>query len=117
MLLFWVILFAGLCITWTGMRALLKHRTTVRPDKDSMRKSTALVTAGIYQYTRNPVYLGMAIMLFAWMIFLENWASASGIIIFIVFITQFQIRPEEKALEALFGNEYAQYKKRVRRWL
>lgn len=46
------------------------------------------------------------------MIFLENWVPVLGIIIFISFITKFQILPEEKVLRTIFGDEYAQYKKR-----
>lgn len=56
-------------------------------------------------------------MLVAWLIFLGNVLAVVGVIIFVVFITEYQIKPEEEALERIFGEEYLRYKKNVRRWI
>ncbi|TCS88460.1 protein-S-isoprenylcysteine O-methyltransferase Ste14 [Anseongella ginsenosidimutans] len=110
-------LLAGFTVLLSAKSALFRHNTTARPDRKSLQNARTLVTTGIYRYTRNPVYVSMALMLLAWMIFLENWLSISGIIIFILFIDKYQILAEEEALERTFGEAYLQYKKRVRRWI
>ena len=117
MLLFWIILLVGLSVFTSGVFSIFKRKTTVHPDRKSLLKPTALVTTGIFRYTRNPIYLGMAIMLFAWMIFLESWFSIAGLILFVAFITKYQIMPEEEALEKIFGEEYKRYKRSARRWI
>lgn len=116
-LLGWLVLLAGYMLLLSGIITISRRRTTVRPGKNSLPKATVLVTTGVYQYTRNPVYLGMTIMLVAWAIFLENAVSIAGIILFVAFITKYQIIPEENALGEIFGEAYTQYKKRVRRWI
>lgn len=115
--LFWAMLMMGFILVWLGVATIYKHRTTVRPDSASLPKAAALVTTGIYRYTRNPIYLGMAILLLAWVIFLTNWLAVSGVAIFIGFITKYQIIPEESALEKIFGQHYTRYKSAVRRWV
>lgn len=116
-IVFWLVLLAGLSLLIGGVAQIMKHRTVIHPDRRSLPKATALVTTGFFRYTRNPIYLGMAIMLIAWIIFLENWLSAVGVVIFVVFITRFQIKPEEQVLEKIFGADYVRYTKQVRRWL
>ncbi len=113
----WVILFCGFFLFWSGAIAILRRKTTIHPDRKSLQQPTTLVTTGVYRYTRNPIYLGMAITLVAWFIFLQNWLTLVFVIAFIAFITQYQIKPEEQALEKIFGDEYVRYKVRVRRWL
>lgn len=116
-LAFWIVLLAGLALLMAGVARILKHNTVIHPDRHALPKASALVTTGVFRYTRNPIYLGMAVMLMGWTIYLENWLSAVGVAIFVLFITLYQIEPEEEALEKIFGPEYAQYKKKVRRWL
>ena len=115
--LFALLLFIGFCISGSGVASILKRKTVIHPHIRSLSKATDLVTTGIYRYTRNPIYLGMAIMLLGWLMFLQNWLSAIAVVIFIVFITKYQIRPEEEALEKIFGEEYLRYKTKTRRWL
>ncbi len=80
-------------------------------------KANSVVTTGIYRFSRNPMYLGMATVLLglaAW------WASLPGLLVvgaFCAYITQFQVRPEERALLGLFGEQFALYMSRVRRWI
>lgn len=84
----------------------------VRPDRASK-----LVTGGIYRHTRNPMYLGMALMLCAWAVYLGAALAWLGPPVFVIYITRFQIVPEERALTRLFGDSYVEYRRRVRRWL
>ncbi len=91
------------------------EKTTVNPTKP--HTSSALVTSGIYTYTRNPMYVGFVCVLIAWGIYLMNIYSLMLIPGFILYMNRFQILPEERALEKLFGEVFLAYKKRVRRWL
>jgi protein-S-isoprenylcysteine O-methyltransferase Ste14 len=63
------------------------------------------------------MYLGFAIFLLAWAVFLASPWMLLGVPAFMAFIGRLQIQPEERALESLFGEEYRDYKARVRRWL
>ena len=105
----------GITFDLLGLLEFRRHKTTINPMHPE--KSSALVNGGIYKITRNPMYCGMACFLIAWMAYLENSASLFGVIVFVFYITQFQIKPEEKMLRKLFGDEFAQYQQRVRRWL
>lgn len=116
-ILFWIVLLAGLLVLASGFSHMIRHKTTTRPFRKSLGEATTIVTKGIFRYTRNPIYLGMAILLVAWVIFLENWLAVTGVVVFIAFITEYQIKPEEEALEKIFGDEYVRYRKAVRRWI
>ena len=104
---------AGLDVA--GLVHFLKARTTVNPLDPTA--ATRLVTGGLYRFTRNPMYLGLALLLLAWGIFLANAAALLGVPAFILYMNRFQIAPEERALEARFGAEYSRYCARVRRWI
>lgn len=112
-----LIFLMGLLLSAFGNRLLSVYRTTSRPDWHSLSDVTTLVTSGVFRYTRNPIYLGMAIMLLGWTVFLENWLSALGVVFFVGFITYNQVIPEENALTKRFGESYIRYRNRVRRWL
>ncbi|MDR6576679.1 protein-S-isoprenylcysteine O-methyltransferase Ste14 [Pseudomonas extremaustralis] len=81
------------------------------------QQASALVEAGIYRYSRNPMYLGFAIILAAWALVLASPLTLLGVVAFVLYMNRFQITPEEWALEALFGESFARYRARVRRWL
>ena len=95
--------------------AFRRARTTVNPLKP--RSAASLVTSGIYQVTRNPMYVGLVFFLCAWAAWLGAWLGFLGPLVFGAYISRFQIAPEENALDALFGNSYRAYKAKVRRWL
>lgn len=76
-----------------------------------------LVTIGIYRVSRNPMYLGMLLFLLAWALFLSNYAALFPPVLFVISMTLFQIKPEEKTLHNKFGPEYDDYSRRVRRWI
>jgi len=71
----------------------------------------------IYQYSRNPMYLGFAIILAAWALALGSPLTLLGVVAFVLYMNRFQIAPEEWALEALFGESFVRYRARVRRWI
>lgn len=105
----------GVAVCGAGIFAFQRARTTVSPVDPSA--ATALVDTGIYRWTRNPMYLGMAILLLGWVIILGNPAGLLAIVAFMAYIEAFQIRPEERALKPLFGDAYVAYCGRVRRWI
>ena len=79
--------------------------------------TSALVSDGVYRFTRNPMYVGLLITLLGWAAFLSQPAALVFVPLFVLYITQFQIKPEERILSSMFGTEYAEYKAKVRRWL
>ena len=105
----------GIVIAVSGFAAFRRARTTVNPMK--LDSSSALVKTGIYKLTRNPMYLGLFLVLLAWAILLSNWLTFLFLPFFIFYMNRFQIKPEETALTSIFGQEFVAYKARVRRWL
>jgi protein-S-isoprenylcysteine O-methyltransferase Ste14 len=110
-----LILAVGLLVMLAGVISFRHAKTTVNPLKPET--ATALVTSGIYRYTRNPMYLGMLMVLLAWAVYLASPAALLGVLAFWAFIGHFQIRTEENALAGLFGSAFMDYMSRVRRWL
>jgi len=108
---------AGLGIA-LGVAAVVQFkraRTTIHPQDPE--KSTALVTSGVYRFTRNPMYLGMLTLLAAWALWLANAAALIVLPLFVGYLNRFQIAPEERALQARFGAAFADYRRAVRRWI
>jgi protein-S-isoprenylcysteine O-methyltransferase Ste14 len=110
-----VLIIVAFAIALPGFVALIKAKTTFNSMKP--KATSSLVTSGIYRFTRNPMYLSVLLMLLAWAIFLSSAWALVGPVAFVLYINRFQIKPEERALAAMFGTEYAEYKGRVRRWL
>ena len=105
----------GVGVSILGIAAFRRARTTVNPMNPDA--SSALVRSGIYSRTRNPMYVGFLLILAAWAIFLSNVLAFLLLPAFVVYMNRFQIEPEERALESLFGEEFVAYKSRVRKWL
>jgi protein-S-isoprenylcysteine O-methyltransferase Ste14 len=95
--------------------ALHAAKTTINPFAPDA--TTSIVTSGIYRFSRNPIYVGLLAILAGWAIFLANVFSALLLPLFVIYMNLFQIIPEEKVLQAKFGDAYAQYLQSVRRWL
>jgi protein-S-isoprenylcysteine O-methyltransferase Ste14 len=110
-----ILIVTGIAFDLLGLAAFRASRTTVNPLKPD--HASALVTGGIYRFTRNPMYVGAMLLLLAWGIYLSTLLSIAGPAFFVVYITRFQIQPEERALKNIFGEEFSSYGKRVRRWL
>ncbi|WP_415886482.1 methyltransferase family protein [Neptuniibacter sp. QD37_6] len=109
------IILIGLVFGLAGVFSFRKAQTTVNPT--TPEASSALVTTGIYQYTRNPMYVGLMCLLLSWGAYLAHPASLLCSVGFILYMNRFQIQPEEQALTVLFGDSYKTYTQQVRRWL
>ena len=86
----------GVAVAICGVFEFRRAHTTVDPRDPS--KSTAIVTSGIYKFTRNPMYLGFLLTLVSWCIYLSNLSGAFGPVLFILYLNRFQIAPEERVL-------------------
>lgn len=110
-----VLVVAGLSFDALGILAFRRARTTINPLKP--QRASAMVTDGVYRVTRNPMYLGMALLLLAWAVYLGALPPFAGLLIYLLYVTQFQIKPEERVLQGIFGEVYTSYAAQVRRWL
>ena len=105
----------GLCILILAVNSFKKHSTTVNPIK--IENASYLVTSGVFEYSRNPMYLGMALILLGLALMFNVIGGTLFTFLFTIFITKFQIRPEEEVMERLFGEDFLNYKKNVRMWI
>ena len=105
----------GVAIAMIAIRRFYEVDTTVMPDE--MDRSSALVTSGIFGISRNPMYLGMAAVITGVGIGLGTWVTLAVLGLFVFWITENQIKPEERALVKIFGSEFEDYKSKVRRWI
>jgi protein-S-isoprenylcysteine O-methyltransferase Ste14 len=105
----------GVLFDVCGLLAFRQSKTTINPM--SPDKASALVTGGIYRFSRNPMYVGLVLFLTAWAIQLSMLWPFIGPVLFVIYINRFQIAPEERIMESKFRDEYSVYKNRVRRWL
>jgi len=111
-----LILFAiGMGLIVAARVALVRASTTWHPTEPD--HTTALVTSGVYRFSRNPTYLGMEIVLLSWSVALASLPAALVSALFVGYIARFQIRPEELTLSVLLGQDYRDYSQRVRRWV
>lgn len=92
-----------------------KHKTTVHPH--TPEKTSTVVSTGVYAYSRNPMYIALVLIQLALVLYLENIACLAVIPLFMSYITQYQIKPEEVILAKLFPIAYPGYCQKVRRWL
>lgn len=108
-----VLVFCGIIISAVSASMFKKADTGITP----FDEATALITAGFYRYTRNPMYLGMFLMLFGVAFLLGGIGALFPIPIFILIIRNHFVLGEEHFMEAAFGQQYLEYKSAVRRWL
>ena len=109
------ILSAGILIFVNPVLQFIKSKTTVNPIQ--FEEVNKLVTSGIFKYSRNPMYLGMLMIVLYTSIFYLNIYSILTPLLFILWINKFQIKREEEFLIEKFGDEYLSYKKKTRRWI
>lgn len=105
----------GGAISAAGIVSFRRARTTVNPTRPEA--ASALVATGIYRFTRNPMYLGLFLVLASWAVYLSNAVAFAGPLLFVLYINRFQIAPEERALAAKFGAAFDDYRRRTRRWI
>lgn len=109
------LLLFGFTILTNAVLSFVRQKTTVNPLEP--QKAEHLVITGLYRFTRNPMYLGLAAILIGFALILQNALALLGPLLFLISITVLQITPEERALSKNFGDEYDEYKRRVRRWI
>ena len=107
------VIVAGLLLSSFGISHFRRHRTTVEP----FGTPTALVSTGPYRFTRNPMYLGITLTLLGIALWVATVPFVLAPVAFFAIINTTQIPREEARLTALFGDEYGDYRRRVRRWL
>lgn len=105
----------GVMLGVLGVLAFRAVQTSTNPLKPE--QASALVTTGVYQVTRNPMYLGLLLWLLALAAYLWSWWLLAGPLIFVIYMTRLQIQPEELILQNLFGERYSSYAAKVRRWI
>ena len=105
----------GAVIGIAGVIEFRRAQTTVNPLRPYAAGS--LVVTGVFAWTRNPMYLGLALGLLGWSLWLGNFAAVALLPVFVAYLSRFQIFPEEQVLERHFGTEFTEYRNRVRRWI
>ncbi len=105
----------GIGLGGAGVIAFRKAQTTVNPVRP--HQASCIVSHGVFAYTRNPMYLGLFLVLLGWALFLANPLPFAMLPLFIAYMTRFQIIPEERHLQEKFGAPYTTYLQSVRRWL
>ncbi|WP_298942334.1 isoprenylcysteine carboxylmethyltransferase family protein [uncultured Psychromonas sp.] len=118
--LFWdglsgVVLCASVLVILSSGWRFKKAKTTVDPT--TPEKTTRLVTSGVYRYSRNPMYLGLLGFLIVEILLLGNLFGLALLPLYMMTMNKRFIKPEETALESLFGQSFIDYKQKVRRWL
>ena len=110
-----IIFLIGLIILINPIVRFVKSKTTIDPIK--FKKVNKLITSGIYKYSRNPMYLGLLMIVISTSIFYLNIFSIITPMLFYFWINRFQIKSEELFLTEKFGKEYLLYKTKTRRWI
>jgi protein-S-isoprenylcysteine O-methyltransferase Ste14 len=105
----------GVVIAVAAFARFRQAQTTVNPV--DLSKTSRLVTDGIFGVSRNPMYLGLSLLLIGWALWLGSTSPWFVPPVFITVITMVQIIPEEQALGRLFADQYVAYRQRVTRWI
>ena len=109
------LLLLGFFILISAVKLFRNDKTTVNPL--SPEQATKLVTNGIFKLSRNPMYLGMAVILASVAVFFNIIGGIISMALFCLYITKFQIIPEEKAMKELFAQDFERYMQATRRWI
>ena len=108
-----LIFLLGMLSAITGLGAFRKNNVNFRPGT----RSRILVTKGIYGYSRNPMYLGILLVLMGIAVFLGTLSPFISPVLLFLFMNYFMMPFEERLLEKRFGKSYLDYKRKVRRWI
>ncbi|WP_240670331.1 methyltransferase family protein [Actinoplanes solisilvae] len=103
----------GVVLTAGGVRAVIRHRTTIVPH----HPVAALVTTGAYRLSRNPMYAGLALLYVGGALLAGSWWPLVLLPLALAAVRYLVIGPEERYLAERFGEEYDRYRAGVRRWL
>ena len=105
----------GFGIVSAGVFEFRRRKTTMSPF--SPERTASVVSSGIYRWSRNPMYLGMALALFGVAAWRSSLPGFGLVLVFCAYMTRFQVKPEERMLLKLFGSEFSAYMTQVRRWI
>ncbi|SON48429.1 methyltransferase family protein [Vibrio tapetis] len=117
----WRAVFVMICVAssgYIGIAGVLefrRHQTTVNPHTPN--NASTIVDTGIFKYTRNPMYLGLVVLLIGALFYWSSLASLWVIVAFIGYLNRFQISAEERILSEKYGSQYTDYLTKVRRWI
>lgn len=111
----WVVIALALLLIFAAVLQLLLLRTTLDPLNPD--KTRTLVTSGVFRLSRNPVYLGFALLLLGVALVLKSIIAGLLVALFMLIMTWLHIRIEEQTLSQKFGDSWAQYVRRTSRWL
>lgn len=105
----------GVCILSIALYQFKLFKTTINPIKPEA--ASTLVTSGIFRFSRNPMYLGMLLLILS--LWIKTGAITGFIVVpcYIAYLNYFQIAPEERVMKALFTDSYIAYCQQVRRWI
>ena len=109
----WTLTLACVALTVTSIGNFWRSRTSIVP----VRPATALVIVGPYRFTRNPMYVGLALLTCGLALFMNTWWPILLLVPVLVVVRLFVIAPEERYLRRRFGAEYEAYMRKVRRWV
>ena len=110
-----LLIILGPLILLSAARSFKSHQTTINPI--NIDKATSLVVSGVFKYSRNPMYLGMVLILLSISFKFNLIGGIFLTLFFALYITKFQIIPEEAVMEKLFGDDFQKYKEKIRRWI
>jgi len=108
-----IFVFLGIVISTVSADLFVKAETGLLPFEDA----TTLVTGGLYRFTRNPMYLGMFLMVFGAAFLMGSIGALIPLLVFMLIIRYNFVAGEERFMEAAFGQQYLDYKSNVRRWI
>jgi protein-S-isoprenylcysteine O-methyltransferase Ste14 len=103
----------GLALVAVAMASFFRARTSPIP----IKPTTAIVATGLYRFTRNPMYLGLALLYLGITLWVDTLWPLLFLPLVLFTVQRTVIAREERYLEAKFGEEYQSYKARVRRWI
>lgn len=89
-----------------------KHNTTLE-----IKQSSSMITEGVFAKSRNPMYIGMFLLLLGFGVCSTNVLSILACFVFVLLVNGLVIPQEEKLMKEAFGHEYDAYKSKVRRWI
>ncbi|MBC8767903.1 isoprenylcysteine carboxylmethyltransferase family protein [Arenibacter sp. BSSL-BM3] len=112
--LMYLLCFLAFLIGIVSLFQFFRAKTSIDPLAPA--KVSRLVTSGLYQYSRNPMYLALLLLLLAWGLYLGNAFNTLLAAGFVFYMNTFQIIPEEEVLTNKFGKEFLKYCVMVRRW-
>ena len=108
-----IIVFAGIGLSAISAGMFVRVNTGLIP----FEEATALVTDGVFGFTRNPMYLGMFLMVFGAAFLMGSVGALIPLLVFMLIIRFNFVAGEERFMEATFGQQYLDYKSKVRRWI